>query len=121
MEVSSSLLGSILYFFGPVINVHRIPFTFSNLAEKALRIEVVVDPARAIQDAQAQAAQAALASGSPAAAAGRRTASRGRGRGGRGGRGGGAGRTKQPKKTAEELDAEMEDWSGQNKKEAPAA
>lgn len=92
-----------------------------DLIEKALRIEVVVDPARAIQDAQAQAAQAALASGSPAAAAGRRTASR-RGRGARGGRGGGSGgRTKQPKKTAEELDAEMEDWSGQNKKDASAA
>ena len=83
----------------------------------------MVDPARALQEAQAQAAQAALATGSPAAAAGRRTGVRGRGRrGGRGGAGRAAGgRVKQPKKTAEELDAEMEDWSGQNKKEAPAA
>lgn len=85
---------------------------FVSYTEKAIRIEVVVDPARAaVQIAQTQALKA-TATG-PAAqkgAAAVRGAGRGRGRG-RGGRGGAAGRTKLPKKSVEDLDAEMEDYA----------
>lgn len=76
--------------------------------KKALRIEVVVDPARALQAAQAQAALAAVPKGTPAAAAKQRTAGRGRG----GKRGAAAPRPPKPvKKSAEDLDAEMEDYA----------
>lgn len=85
--------------------------------KKAIRIEVVVDPARAAAIAAQQQAATAPA-GSPAAAAGKRTRSRAAGRGARGGgarrggaAGGAGGRTKQPKKSLEDLDAEMEDYS----------
>lgn len=72
--------------------------------KKAIRIEVVVDPAQAA--ARAAQVQATADNKPPAAAAGKRRASRGRGRGrGRGGR------VSQPKKSAEDLDAEMEDYA----------
>lgn len=88
--------------------------SFRSLAEKAIRIEVVVDPARAAAHiAQVQAAKAPSAgpAAQRAVAAVRGGgAARGRGRG-RGGRGGVGGRVKQPKKSVEDLDAEMEDYA----------
>lgn len=87
--------------------------------KKALRVEVVVDPARAAAAQAAVAGPAAAAgarAGQAAGAAAGRGAARGAGRGGRGGRGaggrGGAARSApRPKKTAEDLDAEMEDYA----------
>lgn len=88
------------------------------LTEKAIRIEVVVDPARAAAHmAQTQAARsnAAVPAAQRAVAAVRGGAvgrGRGRGRGGRGAAAGaGGGRVKQPKKSLEDLDAEMEDYA----------
>lgn len=88
------------------------PSSHHLFAEKAIRIEVVIDPARAaaqIAQTQALKATAAVPAGQRAVAA-VRGAGRGRGRG-RGGRGGADGRTKLPKKSLEDLDAEMEDYA----------
>jgi hypothetical protein len=83
------------------------------LAEKTLRVEVVVDPARA---AMAQAPTAIPAAAAAGAVAGARAAAGRGGRGGRGaargagrgGRGAGAPRQSRPQKSAADLDAEME-------------
>jgi THO complex subunit 4 len=89
------------------------PFLFPTHEEKAIRIEVVVDPARAAaQIAQTQAMKATAAGpAAQKAVAAVRGGGRGRGRGARGGRGGGAPRAKLPKKSLEDLDAEMEDYA----------
>jgi THO complex subunit 4 len=76
-----------------------------------------VDPARAaahMAQAQAVRSNAAIPAAQRAVAAVRGGGAVGRGRGrGRGGRGGaaGGGRVKQPKKSLEDLDAEMEDYA----------
>ncbi|KZV75887.1 hypothetical protein PENSPDRAFT_680618 [Peniophora sp. CONT] len=99
------------------------PSTSAN-TERAMRIEVIVDPS-AIQTAApslaARVAPAAAPAAAPAPAANgaRRTGSAPRGRGGRGGRGGR--RNERPKKTAEDLDAEMEDYTQTNNAPAAAA
>lgn len=92
--------------------------------KKALRIEVVVDPARAaaaqaaVIAAPAAAAAAGAATGRNGAAP-RRAAGRGRGRSSRGR---GNGREARPKKTAQDLDAEMEDYAANKTTDAaPAA
>ncbi|PWO00504.1 hypothetical protein FA09DRAFT_188345 [Tilletiopsis washingtonensis] len=82
--------------------------------KKAIRIEVVVDPARAAAMAQQQAALAAQSQSmrAPAAPRAPRGGAAAGARGGRGAaRGGRAPREPKPKKTLEDLDAEMEDYS----------
>lgn len=89
--------------------------------KKTLRVEEVVDPARAAALRTAQAAAAAAPAAAAATATQTRAAGagrRGRGRPGRGGRGAGSRREARPKKTVEDLDAEMEDYS--SNKAAPA-
>ncbi|WFD34823.1 RNA-binding RNA annealing protein [Malassezia cuniculi] len=81
-------------------------------SKRPLKIEVVVDPAVA-----AVAPVPAAARGQPAAKAAAAAATRGRGRG----RGGRARRTPRPVKTAEDLDAEMEDYTRQGAESAAAA
>lgn len=81
------------------------------IAEKAIRIEVVVDPARAAaQVAQTQAVKAASAAPAAQRAAAAVRGGRGRGRG-RGAASRGGARAKVPKKSLEDLDAEMEDYA----------
>ncbi|EPQ31443.1 uncharacterized protein PFL1_00778 [Pseudozyma flocculosa PF-1] len=88
--------------------------------KKPLKVEVVVDPARIAAPTVASATVAAA--GGKAAAGRAKTATRGRGRGGSSTRGGGAKREARPKKTIEDLDAEMEDYNKQASSEtAPAA
>ena len=99
---------------------HLTPSLSHHFTEKAIRIEVVVDPARAaahIAQTQAARSNAALPAAQRAVAAVRGGAAlsarggRGRGRGGRGGAAAAGGRVKQPKKSLEDLDAEMEDYA----------
>ncbi|VDC00189.1 unnamed protein product [Peniophora sp. CBMAI 1063] len=90
--------------------------------KRAMRIEVIIDPT-AIQPAAPSLAARVAPAPAPAEAAApanngaRRNGSgpRGRGRGGRGGR-----RPERVKKTAEDLDAEMEDYTGNNASAAAA-
>ncbi|PWN18256.1 hypothetical protein BCV69DRAFT_288534 [Microstroma glucosiphilum] len=92
--------------------------------KKTLRVEVVVDPARA---AMAQAPTAIPAAAAAGAVAGARAAAGRGGRGGRGaargagrgGRGAAATRQSRPQKSAADLDAEMEDYAAN--KADPAA
>ncbi|CAO1635373.1 unnamed protein product [Sympodiomycopsis kandeliae] len=89
--------------------------------KKTLRVEEVIDPARAATLRNAQAAAVAAPAAAVAAATSTRGAARrGRGRG-RGGRGGAARREQRPKKTAEDLDAEMEDYASNKTGDAAAA
>lgn len=79
--------------------------------KNSMRVEVVVDPSRAAAIAAAQPRAAVAAPVAAAAAARRQRGGAAGGRGGRGARrGGGAGgsREKRPKKSLEDLDAEME-------------
>lgn len=103
----------------------RQPRRLLALAEKTLRVEEVVDPARAaaLRTAQAAAVAAPAAAAATAAQAPRAGAGARRGRGrGRGGRGAGTRREARPKKTLEDLDAEMEDYSSNKTADAaPAA
>ena len=71
--------------------------------EKPLKVEVVVDPAKLAARAPAAAAAAAATKGAAAQAGRGRPARRGRG-----GKTAGAKREARPKKTVEDLDAEME-------------
>lgn len=88
---------------------HTLGLRLFRFAEKALRVETVVDPARAAAAVAAPAAAAAVAAASATRGRGGRGAAAAGIRGGRGrGRGGRGGREARPKKTAEDLDAEME-------------
>ncbi|SPO46972.1 related to YRA1 - RNA annealing protein [Moesziomyces antarcticus] len=96
--------------------------------KKPLKVEVVVDPAKVAAAPAAGARGAKGAAGAAAAGAkgrgGRAPAGAAkRGRGGRGnGSGSGAKREARPKKTVEDLDAEMEDYNKQGSTDAaPAA
>ncbi|PWN49384.1 hypothetical protein IE53DRAFT_388401 [Violaceomyces palustris] len=85
--------------------------------KRPLKVEVVVDPARAaiqVAPIAAPAAPARQANANASTSRGR-GAARGRGRGGRGAR------QSRPKKTIEDLDAEMEDYNNQNAGDAAAA
>ncbi len=104
------------------------PGPASPSTEKPLKVEVVVDPAKVAAAPAAGARGAKGAAGAAAAGAkgrgGRAPAGAAkRGRGGRGnGSGSGAKREARPKKTVEDLDAEMEDYNKQGSTDAaPAA
>ncbi|KAK0542224.1 RNA-binding RNA annealing protein [Tilletia horrida] len=81
--------------------------------KRQLKIEVVVDPAKATAALARVVAPATTTRGATTARAG--GAAAGRGRGARGGASAGGAakskRTVRPKKTAEDLDAEMEDYA----------
>ncbi|PWY97681.1 hypothetical protein BCV70DRAFT_180796 [Testicularia cyperi] len=85
--------------------------------KKPLKVEVVVDPSKV---AVAPASAARAPKGAAAGAAAKTAASKGRAGRGRG-RGRGAAREARPKKTVEDLDAEMEDYNKQASTDAPAA
>lgn len=116
--MSNSRIASILY----TIRHPDIRLCLSiSPAEKAIRVEVVVDPARAAaQAAQVAAVTAPIAArggrGGAAAARGGRGAAKA-GRGGRGGATTGGKAAQRPKKSAEDLDAEMEEYSANKSNE----
>ncbi|KAF8317726.1 hypothetical protein DL93DRAFT_2165570 [Clavulina sp. PMI_390] len=79
--------------------------------ERAMKIEIIVDPSRPVALAQRVAPAPAAAASAAAPAGGANGAPSNRGRGRRPGRGGRPKKTERPSKTAADLDAEMEDYS----------
>ncbi|KAK1231345.1 RNA-binding RNA annealing protein [Marasmius sp. AFHP31] len=84
-----------------------------------MKIEIVVDPTRPASLAS-RVAPAATPAATTQNNAARAPARAGRGRGGKGGRGGKR-KSPRPQKSAADLDAEMEDYTGNNAAAAPAA
>lgn len=119
----SQTMGQQLSLISSFCHCHVVPPSYAVLpyTEKPLKVEVVVDPSKvaaapAAAPKGAKAVKGAAAAG-PAKGKGGRGATSAQGRG----RGRGAKREARPKKTVEDLDAEMEDYNKQASTDAPAS